>query len=101
MGLLLTPILALANLVVAFALVGPACAQHSVWMLHSVAMTFLAAALLATYYARRHTHSHPRAGSAVSRANFVARVGASTGMLFSVVIIAQWLTVWLLSPCVR
>jgi hypothetical protein len=101
MGLLLTPLLALAHLTVAYALVAPACARHNVWLLNSVAMTFLVAALLATYSAWLNTRSNPRSGRAVPRAAFFAWVGTFTGILFTAVIITQWLTVWVLSPCVR
>jgi hypothetical protein len=101
MGLLLAPFLALAHLTVGYALVQPACARHSVWMLHGVAIAFLGAALLATYVAWRDIRLYPAAGDTAPRAHFFGWLGTFTGILFSAVIIAQWLTVWVLSPCVR
>ena len=100
-GVLLPPILALAHLTLAYALVESACAQERVWLLHGVALLFLAAALLATRWAWRGTRSGTHADGSVSRARSFTWVGSYTGILFSAVIVAQWLTVWVLSPCVR
>ena len=100
-GVLLPPILALAHLTLAYALVELACAQERVWLLHSVALLFVAAALLATRWAWRGTRLGANAADgSVSRARFFSWVGSYTGILFSAVIVAQWLTVWVLSPCV-
>ena len=98
LGLVLTPILALAQLTIGFALVGPACAHHSGWLSHTIALPFLAGSLLATRCAWQYPIG-PGANASGSKAEFLAWIGTYTGMLFSLLIAVEWLLVWILPPC--
>jgi hypothetical protein len=87
-ALLGTPLLALLNLSAGYALVTPACAHQQTVALHALAAVCLAVSAYVTFRSARE------AGE-----SFVALVGALGGALLSLVIVAQWVPVWMLSPC--
>jgi hypothetical protein len=104
-ALLLAPSLALANLAITYALVTPSCARQGKLALKIVsAVTLLVCAVL-TVQAWRNWKGQgggdadaPRDGARL-RPRFVALVAAMAGALSCLVVIAQWIPQWVLSPC--
>ncbi len=104
-ALILSPILALTNLSLAYALVTPSCSRQSIVVLHTVAALSLVLSLLFTWAAWRDWQlQRLQAGAsdddAVGGLGFIAGVSAMAGLFSSIVILAQWLPIWVLSPCV-
>jgi hypothetical protein len=110
-ALLLTPLLALGQISLTYALVTPACARQDSAALHGVAAASLVLALAMTALAWR-TWSRLRrpaggdqavtdsdSGHAASRPRFVALLSTLVGALASLVIGALWLPLWILPPC--
>jgi hypothetical protein len=87
-ALLGTPSLALLNLSASYALVTPACAHQQPGVMHGLSLVCIVLSALLTL------HSARTAGS-----NFVSLIGALTGTLLTLVIVTQWIPVWMLSPC--
>jgi hypothetical protein len=83
-----TPSLALLNLSAGYALVGPSCAHQHSAALHGVALACL---LLSGFITLR--------AWAEARAGFVPLIGTLIGLLMTLVIAAQWIPTWMLSPC--
>jgi len=118
-ALLLAPLIALSELSIAYALVSPSCASQDRTGLHAVAAVSLFLALALTVLAWREWHGddlptaaadgpHGLAAPTVTRADsadaaerprFVAQIGVVVGALSTLVSIALWLPVWVLSPC--
>ena len=112
-ALLLAPLVALAQVSLAPALVTPSCIGHSLAAQHALAAGCLALALACTGLAaaqRRHLESERRDGAPAPprgesdahahRAWVMARVALLSGALSCAVVVALWIPVWLLSPCV-
>lgn len=98
LALLGTPTLSLTVLSVAFALVTPSCARQSMAWLHvlhaagvGLGLCFTAAAWL--------QRGHASSTNAANRQRFVHRMAAPLGFLFTMVMLAQWVATWILSPC--
>lgn len=101
LALLGTPSLSLANLSAVLALTQPACANQAAYLLHGVCALSVLLASLATLLAwRSGARDRPVAlgGEAVSA--FMWRIAVPVAALSTLVIAAQWLCVWILSPCV-
>jgi hypothetical protein len=103
-GLLLPPAAFLANLEIAYALVPAACAARDTVLLHLVNAASLAVALAGGLIAWRSWNTVGRLwpnGEAgpIGRSRFLAAVGVSLAVLCVLVIVAQWLAVFLLDPC--
>lgn len=100
------PFFFLLNLEVTYAIVTWACASGNAWALHASHLVTLLAALAAGLLGRalwsRLGGGWPdtRAGSE-ARSRFMAALGALGGVLFALVILAQWVTVMVLGPCLR
>jgi hypothetical protein len=112
-ALLLAPLVALAQVSLAPALVTPSCVGHSLILLHGLAGASLALTLgfTALAYAQcRHLEREcaeaapapPRGESDVHshRAWVLSRIALWTGALSSAAALALWMPVWLLAPCV-
>jgi hypothetical protein len=103
-GLLLPPAAFLANLEIAYALVPVACAARGTLLLHLVNAASLAVAVAGGLIAWRSWNMVGRLwpdGEAgpIGRSRFLAAVGVSLAVLCVLVIVAQWLAVFLLDPC--
>ena len=110
-ALLVSPLLALGHLSLAYALVSPSCARQDHATLHALTVASLLLSLLMTLPAwftwRRLTRAHERgsraahsdAGHAESRQPFLALVATWVGALSTLVIAAMWLPLWMLPPC--
>jgi xanthine/uracil permease len=102
----LPPLAFLLNLQLSYTLVLWACATGHVFVLHLISMgTLLLAAsggLIAWRDWQRSGRGWPdeRAGSA-PRGRFVSVIGILMSVLFSLVILAQWIPNLVLSPCER
>ena len=96
-----TPLLCLAHLGIAYALVMPACAQQSALWLHAVGATCTALCAICALGARGGLRaSQPLLPAAASMASpFLRAMAWPAGALFTLVTAAQWLAVWVLSPC--
>ena len=106
LALLAAPSLVLVDLMVAYALVTPTCAQQQDQALHWVSAAFLVTSLLLTALAATNARQLQGAGPvhtdndhAEHRALFLARVATWVGALSSLVIAARWIPQWFLSPC--
>jgi hypothetical protein len=118
-ALLLAPLIALSQLSIAYSLVSPACATQDRSSLHWVAavsvLLVLAMTALAWHDWRRRgrttgesaeeqrspapTVTRADSAEAHERPHFVAQIAVVVGALSTLVSIALWLPVWVLSPC--
>jgi len=101
-ALLLAPALALADQVVAFAVVGRACAQGQSVYVHAVHAVFLVAAAATLPSAwRAWTASRARRSVPGEREAFLAGLAVGAAALSVLVIAAMSLPTWSIGPCVR
>ena len=104
LALLGSPPLALINLTITYALTTPACEEQSTVFLHSISIGSLLVSLLFTFMAWQGWQKYHNAApefeddEAVQR-SFLPAVSAMTGLFSTLVIAAQWLPQWILSPC--
>ncbi|MFL6626481.1 MAG: hypothetical protein ACJ8G1_08570 [Vitreoscilla sp.] len=101
-ALLLAPALALADQVVAFAVVGWACDQGRPWLVHLIHVAFCLATVATLPSAWRGWRTRP-AGTALQdeRIAFLAGLAVASATLSVLVIAAMWLPTWYIGPCVR
>ena len=103
-GVLVGPIAALAQQEVNYALVLWACANSRTWPLHVVSFLALFVTVVSGILAYRHwtrLRATEDSGGPVARGRFMAAVGMLTGLLMSLVIVAQWLSIIIHGPCDR
>ena len=119
-ALLLAPLVALSELSIAYSLVSPSCAGQDRTLLHAVAAVSLFLVLAMTVLAWREWHgdgtvpgrgvgarpespvptvTRADSGDAAERPCFVAQMAVVVGALSTLVSIALWLPIWMLSPC--
>lgn len=101
-ALLLAPVLALADQVVAFAVLGRACAQGQALYVHAVHVVFLVAAAATLPAAwRAWRASRVRRSACGERESFLAGLAVGAAALSVLVIAAMSLPTWSIGPCVR
>ena len=103
-GLLLAPAAFLLNLEVAYALVPTACSTRTrllVHIVHLVCLLLAAAGALTAWRSWKSTgETWPgEAGGPLSRSRFMAGVGLLLSLFIVLVIVAQWIPSFVLSPC--
>ena len=103
-GLLLPPAAFLLNLEVAYALVPVACSSGATLPVHLVHLGCLILALVGGVFARRCWRAtgstwSGEEGGRLGRSRFMAGLGLLVSALFALVIVAQWIPSFLLSPC--
>jgi len=103
-GLLLAPTAFLLNLELAYAVVPHACSLQNRLPVHLVHLVCLAIALVGGAFALRSWRycgeTWPgEEGGSVSRSRFMAGLGLLLSVLFALVIVAQWIPSFVLSPC--
>lgn len=103
-GLLLAPAAFLLNLEVAYALVPTACASSTLLLVHAVHAVCLVLAALGAMTALRRWRLTGEtwpggAGGRLSRSRFMSGLGLFLSLLFVLVILAQWIPSFVLSPC--
>src|SRR5438105_2155337 len=102
LGLLVAPMLTLADQSIAYATAGWACAHQNILALHGVHVVFLSAVVVATIGAWqrwRETRSHGRWTKRVAGRHFLAGMAVASGALSALVVLAMWIPNWMLSPC--
>jgi len=101
-ALLLAPALALGDQVVAFAVVGWACAAGEPIVVHVVHMGFfvVAAATLPSAW-REWKETRTRQAATGEREAFLAGLAVGSAGLSTLVIAAMSLPTWVIGPCVR
>ena len=100
------PVAVALNLEVSYAMTDWACTSGNGWTLHVVHLLTLvmsvAAALLGRSLWIRAGRGWPDPGAgSVPRSRFVSALGALGGLVFPLVILAQWLAVIVTGPCAR
>ena len=104
LSIVVSPLVFLANLSIAYALVPLACQTQRITPLHisnAVALTFvLIAALLAWRSLRAMESPAGMQRDALSRSHFLSKVGAWVSAIAALAIALQWTTQWLLAPCI-
>jgi hypothetical protein len=103
-GLLVPPTAFLFNLEVAYALVPTACSMRAAVLVHLVHLISLALAIFGGVVAWRTWQTSGAIwpageGGRTSRTQFMAGVGVLTALMFTVVILAQWIPSFILDPC--
>lgn len=103
-GVLAGPVAFLLNLQIGYMLVPWACHRSNTIPIHVTMLACLALALGGSLLSwrdwRRIGEQWPDEGAgAVARSRFLAALGVMTGALFALVIIAQWIPSFILSPC--
>jgi hypothetical protein len=101
---LLPPLAFLINLEVAYALVPTACSGRNLLPVHLVHLISLVLAIVGGLTALRHWRLSGAtwpggAGGRLSRTQFMSGVGMLLGLLFALVIVAQWIPSFILDPC--
>jgi Na+/H+ antiporter NhaA len=104
-ALLLAPLIAFANAGVAYALVSPGCARQDVTTLHLVCIVSLLVCVLVTFGAhlnwqRARTLAGAQEAPEQARHRFLSQVATLCGLLSTLVVLAEWLPVWMVSPCI-
>jgi hypothetical protein len=106
LGVLLPPLAVLSQLECNYALVLWACRTGREWPLHLVSLL----ALLVTLFALLLSHRNWRrlgasweveGAGAIPRSRYMAVVGLLISLLMSLVIVAQWIPVFIYGPCQR
>ena len=103
-GLLLAPLLALADQSVAYVLAGWSCAHGHAAVPHGVHALFLVATLAATalaWTAARTAFEATRVEGpfSVHRRDAMALCSLAVGAYSAAVVVALWIPQWMLSPC--
>jgi small-conductance mechanosensitive channel len=103
-GLFTAPAVSLLNLVVAYTLVQLACRDADETGVHlalGIALLITAAGTIAAWWSwRRHGGGWPgEEAGAIARRRFMAMCGMLMSVLFLLMIVAQWISIFILSPC--
>jgi hypothetical protein len=106
LGLLLGPIAALSQLEANYALVLYACSSGQKWPLHLVSLLALTLTLVGFVFAFRNwqrvgQHWDDEGPGVVPRSSFMALLGILISVIMFLVIVAQWLGVFVYGPCHR
>jgi hypothetical protein len=92
-ALILAPLFALTGQVLAYALVTPACQQAKSWPLHAVFFISFVLCLATTASAW--------ASLRAARREFLPLAAVWSGAFFSAVVLAHWVALLVLSPCMH
>ena len=102
LALLGTPVVSLTVLALGFALVTPSCAHQTLAWVHSVhAVGVVLGLVFSVGAARQRATSRDRLAPAdmQARRHFVHAMALPVGLLFTLVMVAEWFVAWVLSPC--
>ena len=92
-ALILAPLFALAAQIVGYALVTPACQFSKIWPMHVSFLLFLILCLVTTVSAFRTLRTAQR--------EFIPLAAVWSGAFFSLVVVVQWVAMFVLSPCLH
>ena len=106
LGLLLGPIAALSQLEANYALVLYACSSGQKWPLHLVSVLAVTVTLVGFLFAFRHRQFvrkrwDDEGPGVVPRSSFMVLLGILISVMMFLVIVAQWLGVFVYGPCHR
>ena len=95
---------AFTNVSIAYALVSPSCSRQQVVDLHLLCIVSLLACLVLTVPAalnwqRARALARPAEAPEQARHRFLSQMGTMAGLLSLLVVLAEWLPVWIVSPC--
>ena len=93
------PLLALVDQSAAFAMVSWSCVHAGTLVLHFVHLLFLAATVAAAVFAFAQWRRTIGA-DALARNRFLAGLAAASATLSALAIVAMWMPVWMISPCI-
>jgi hypothetical protein len=105
-GVLAAPLAMLTQLQINYALVNPACGAGREWKLHLVALL----ALLVTVgggllswrnWQRAGAVWEDESAGVLPRSRFMAAIGVMISILITLVVIAQWIPIFIHGPCER
>ena len=102
-ALLVAPVAALADQLVAMSLVSWGCAHQVTWpvhLSHAVCLAITALAAAGAWGRRRETPVPAGAGEATMQLHFLAGVAMTVAALSAVAIVAMWIPVWMVSACI-
>ena len=107
-GVLAAPVAFFLHLQLDYIYVPWTCERGGRWLLHLVALLAIALTAAGTALswrnlgrAGRDWPEHQVEGGSAARSRFVAGSGVAMGAFFLLVMLAQWLPIWILSPCDR
>ena len=105
-GVLTPPLAALVLLEVAYLLVPYGCRTGREWPLHVSALAAVLIAAAGSALAWRNWEAVGRTwpdteGGATPRSRYLAAFGVLSGLLFALVIVAEWVPMLILEPCQR
>lgn len=105
-GLLLGPVAALVNEGLIYVAISWACARGAVLALHAISVICLSVALGAGARARRDWSvvgrgTHDEDYTVGDRSRFLALCGMAASAVSALVIITQWLAIFVFGPCAR
>jgi hypothetical protein len=92
-ALILAPVFALAAQIIAYALVTPACHYGKAWPLHLSFFLFFALCVATAFSARLSLRAAHR--------EFLPLAAMWSGAFFSLVVLAQWVAMFIVSPCMH
>lgn len=97
-ALLVAPLLALADQVITYAMVGTCTAAQRL-PVHGVHLVFFVAAVAATVLAWQMRGDPPVDDPQARRHRFLAGVATAMGLVSALAILSLWIPGWALSPC--
>jgi len=92
-ALIVAPLLALGDQSVAYAMVGWSCVHTGTLAIHALHLLSLAATVAAAAFAFVRWRSTPEH-------SFLAGIATAAATLSALTIVAMWIPVWLISPCI-
>jgi hypothetical protein len=92
-AIVLAPLFALTSITLGYALVTPACQHDRPWIVHAVLLASLALSLVTTAVAWLAFQA--------ARREFLPLVATWSGAFFSLVILAQWIALFFIAPCMN
>ena len=98
-ALILAPLLALLDQGVGFSMVGWSCAHGGIVALHALNLLCLAATAALAVLAGAEWRRTARAIAGVCD-HFLYGVATAAASLSALAIVAMWLAVWMISPCI-
>jgi hypothetical protein len=103
-ALLVAPLIAFTNVAIAYALVSPSCSRQQLTDLHlltivSLLVCFVVTVPAALNWQRARALAGPDEAAAQARHRFLSQMGTMAGLLSALVVLAEWLPVWIVSPC--
>jgi hypothetical protein len=103
-ALIVAPLVALTDQIIAFALVHWACAHQGTWSIHLSHGAFLAIVAAITLVAWRRWHAigiSGGTGEATRQLHFLAGAATAVAAISALAIVAMWLPTWMISSCIE